>query len=68
VASLPSIIGKPQATLLTYQKEKIFRQLGGIHAALSNIRLNEISLLFVDKNELLYSSWYSTHGRCAFVI
>ncbi|KAJ5254201.1 hypothetical protein N7524_011381 [Penicillium chrysogenum] len=60
VASPPGLHGIPQAILSTTQKRKILRQLGGIHAALSNIRISEIGSLSMDNN----SSY--TPGKCLF--
>ncbi|KAL4894791.1 kinase-like domain-containing protein [Aspergillus ambiguus] len=50
VASLPGISDRPQAVLSTSQRRKILRQLGVMHAALSNIRFSEIGSLFMDNN------------------
>ncbi|KAL2858435.1 kinase-like domain-containing protein [Aspergillus pseudoustus] len=50
MASLSGINSRPQAVLSTSQKQRIIRQLGGIHAALSNIRFSEIGSLFMDNN------------------
>ncbi|KAL5366502.1 kinase-like domain-containing protein [Aspergillus floccosus] len=48
VANQPSIGDRPQAILSPSQKRKILRQLGCIHAALSNIRFSEIGSLCMD--------------------
>ncbi|CAG8131272.1 unnamed protein product [Penicillium nalgiovense] len=50
MASPPGIGVRPRAILSTTQKRKILGQLGGIHAALSNIRFSEIGSLFMDNN------------------
>ncbi|KAJ5940720.1 hypothetical protein N7516_000888 [Penicillium verrucosum] len=50
MASPPGIDDSPQPVLSTIQKRRILGQLGGIHAALSNIRFGEIGSLFMDSN------------------
>jgi hypothetical protein len=58
--SLPGIGDRSQAILSTSQKRKIVRQLGGVHAALSNLRFSEIGSLFMDND----SSY--TPQKCLF--
>jgi hypothetical protein len=50
LASPPGLHDISPAILSTSQKRKILRQLGGIHAALSNIRISEIGSLSMDNN------------------
>ncbi|KAJ0415441.1 hypothetical protein BJY00DRAFT_317865 [Aspergillus carlsbadensis] len=59
--SPPSNRDKSRATLSASQKWKILRQLGGIHAALSNIRFSEIGSLFMDDDDS-----YPTLRKCLF--